>query len=128
VRRFRWVIALAVITPAGLLLANIAEPTGPIVGWDRVGPVLAEGCASCHDADLMLGGVDISSYGATLAGENPPAVPYDMTSPLVRVLTEAPRSGMRGPDHTVLLSEEEKALVFDWIRDGCYEVGWGYAD
>ncbi|OGD78698.1 MAG: hypothetical protein A2Y64_05550 [Candidatus Coatesbacteria bacterium RBG_13_66_14] len=120
--------ALAVIVPAGVLLANIAEPTEPIVGWDQVGPVLAEGCASCHDAELALGGVDLSTYDAALTGDSPPVVPYDMGSPLVRVLTEAPRSGMRGPDHTALLSAEEKDLVFDWIEWGCYEMSWGYLD
>jgi hypothetical protein len=128
VRRFRWIIALAVIAPAGVLVANIAEPMWPVVGWDKVGPVLAASCSSCHDAELALGGVDLSTYEAALAGENPPAVPYVMGSPLVRVLTEAPRSGMRGPDHTALLSEEEKGLVFDWLRDGCYEVGLGDFD
>jgi len=121
-------LALALIVPAGVLLANIAEPPGPIVDWDQVGPVLAESCTSCHDAELALGGVDLSSYDAALTGDSPPAVPYDMGSPMVRVLTEAPRSGMRGPDHTALLSEAEKNLVFDWIEWGCYEVGWGYSD
>jgi len=128
VRRFRWIISLALIVPAGVLLANIAEPPGPIVGWDQVGPIFAEGCTSCHDAELALGGVDLSSYDAALTGDSPPAVPYDMGSPMVRVLTEAPRSGMRGPDHTALLSAKEKDLVFEWIEWGCYEVGWGGLD
>ncbi|MCX7021045.1 MAG: hypothetical protein NTW26_02000 [bacterium] len=123
-RRFRWVIGLAVIVPAGVLLANIAEPTGPIIGWDQVSPILAESCTSCHDAELALGGVDLSTYDAALTGDNPPAIPYDIGSPMVRMLTEAPRSGMRGPDHTALLSAKEKDLVFNWIEWGCYEVGW----
>lgn len=122
------VIALAVVVPAGILVANVAEPMWPVVGWDRVGPLFAESCTSCHDAELALGDADLSSYEAVLSGDDPPAVPYDLGSPLVRILTEEPRSGMRGPDHTALLSEEEKELVFAWIEWGCYEVGWGYTD
>jgi hypothetical protein len=35
---------------------------------------------------------------------------------------------MRGPDHTALLSGEEKDLVIAWVEGGCYEVGWGDLD
>jgi hypothetical protein len=122
------VIVLALAATVGVLVANVAEPTWPIVGWDRVGPILAEGCESCHDAGLAMGGADLSTYEAALSGDEPPAVPYDLGSPIVRILTEQPRSGMRGPDHTALLSGEEKDLVIAWVEGGCYEVGWGDLD
>ncbi|MCK4594796.1 hypothetical protein KAU45_09865 [bacterium] len=122
------VIILVVAVLVGILFANIAEPPGPVIGWDQVEPILVESCTRCHDGDLALGGVDLSSYEAVLSGDDPAAVPYDLGSSLVRILSEQPRSGMRGPDHTALFSEEEKNLVFRWIEWGCYLTGWDGSD
>ncbi len=117
------VIILVVAVPVGILFANIAEPPGPVIGWDQVGPILVESCTRCHDDELALGGADLSSYEEVVFGDEPTAVPYDLDSPLVRILSEQPRSGMRGPDHTALFSEEEKNLVIAWIEWGCHLTG-----
>ena len=87
------------------------------VTWDGgVGEMLNNKCGSCHNSSQAMGGLDLTSYEATLAGGNSglAIVPSDPdTSQLVIVQS--------GGDHPGQLSDEELQLTIEWIGAGAPE-------
>jgi formate dehydrogenase gamma subunit len=99
-----------------------AEPTPtpkPIetITWDGgVGELMQTKCGTCHNDSGMLGGLDLTSYSATLAGGNsgPGFVPGDSANSLIITRQET-------GDHPGQLSAEELGLLREWIDSGAPE-------
>lgn len=104
-------------------VANSAEaPSGPI-GYDRVAPIFAQRCVKCHTAGGLMGGPPegyrLGSYAETVStGDRVRVVPGSPgASALVRRVRgqSLPRMPYDGPP---FLTEEEIALIEQWIADG----------
>jgi mono/diheme cytochrome c family protein len=80
------------------------------------GDLFLEKCGTCHGSPSGLGGLDLSSYQAAVAGGNsgPAIVPGD---PEASVLVIRQSRG----DHPGQLSGDELALVRQWIEAGAPE-------
>ncbi|MFN2226130.1 MAG: c-type cytochrome domain-containing protein [Anaerolineae bacterium] len=99
------------LTPAPTLAAGAA------VSWQNdVAPLVEEYCVSCHGQATALGGLDLSSYEAALAGgdSGPAVVPGEANTSL---LITRQLSG----DHPGQLSREQLDLVLHWIEGGAPE-------
>lgn len=84
--------------------------------WDNaVLPLAEEKCGACHGPAAM-GGLDISSYGSTVAGgaSGPAVVPGD---PDASLIVTRQTSG----DHPGQFSQDEINLITDWINAGAPE-------
>jgi formate dehydrogenase gamma subunit len=99
-----------------------AEPTPtpkPIetITWDGgVGELMQTKCGTCHNDSGMLGGLDLTSYSAALAGGNsgPGFVPGDSAnSPII--------TRQETGNHPGQLSAEELELLREWIDNGAPE-------
>lgn len=96
--------------------AATATPAVAIT-WDSlIGDLMKTKCTACHGASTQLGGLDLSSYQAALAGGNsgPAVVPGEPNSSL---LVSRQSSG----NHPGQLSPEELQLVVQWIEAGALE-------
>lgn len=88
-----------------------------VVSWESdVVPLMEEHCVSCHSQAMALGGLDLSSYEATLAGgdSGPAVVPGEAHTSL---LMTRQLSG----DHPGQLSREQIDLLLHWIEAGALE-------
>ena len=107
------------LTPTPLPTA-LPTPTGGVqagaLNWNEtIGPLLASKCTSCHGASAMAG-LNLSIYQEALQGgdSGPAIVPGDPdTSRLVAVQSTGSHPGQ--------LSQDELALVIDWISAGAPE-------
>jgi len=88
---------------------SVPDPTGN-ESWATVGPLLADACSSCHSSSNARGGLDLSSYGATLAREGV-VVAGDPASSLLITVLEA-------GGHPGRLAAADLALVASWISAG----------
>ena len=91
------------------------EPIGNT--WDSgIADLLNQKCGTCHSEGTAMGGLDLSSYQAALDGGNtgPAIVPGDPDSSVLIIV-------QREGGHPGQLSEEELALVEEWIADGAPE-------
>jgi cytochrome b subunit of formate dehydrogenase len=99
----------------------IPEPTLPTavpegeVTWATVGPVLADGCGTCHSASNSMGGLDLSSYEGALGAEGVVVAGDAAASSLVSV--------QEAGGHPGQLSAGDLALVIAWIDAGAAEDG-----
>jgi hypothetical protein len=109
----QWIEDGALEVPAG----ESAEPP-PQAGitWGDVAGLFEGKCGACHSAANALGGLDLSSYQAALAGGNagPAIQPGDPdASGLVTLQVEGGHPGQ--------VTNEELAQVRQWIEDGALE-------
>jgi len=98
-------------TPAPTLVAETA------ISWQSdVAALMEEHCVSCHSQETPLGGLDLSSYEATLAGGDtgPAVVPGESHTSL---LLTRQLSG----DHPGQWSREQLDLIVHWIEAGAPE-------
>ena len=88
-----------------------------VLSWDSdVVPLMEEHCVSCHSQAMALGGLDLGSYEATLAGgdSGPAVVPGEANTSL---LMTRQLSG----DHPGQWSREQIDLILHWIEAGALE-------
>jgi hypothetical protein len=73
-------------------------------------------CGTCHNDSAKLGGLDLTSYQAGLAGGNsgPGFVPGDSDNSLIIIRQE-------DVDHPGQLAPEELELLREWIDSGAPE-------
>ena len=85
---------------------------GPIgeTNWATVGPILADGCGTCHSASAAMGGLDLSTYEATLASGSVVATGDPAASSLVTIQEDGGHPGQ--------LSEGDLALIIACIEAG----------
>jgi cytochrome b subunit of formate dehydrogenase len=91
----------------------------PIVSvtWDGgVGELMTNKCGTCHNESSRLGGLDLTSYQAALAGGNsgPGLIPGDPDNSLIITIQEA-------GDHPGQLTPQELELLREWIAEGAVE-------
>ena len=114
--------ALPAPTPAPTSLPTAAVPggeTGPAaaLSWNTcIAALLAKSCTACHSSSNKMGGLDLSSYEAALAGgdSGPAVVPGEIQTSL---LISRQASGK----HPGQLSADDLALVQHWIELGAPE-------
>lgn len=105
----QWIADGALEVPAA------AEPRAG-VAWPNVADLFQQKCGACHSEANALGGLNLSSYAATLAGgdSGPTIQPGDPdASGLVILQTQGGHPGQ--------FSEDELARVRQWIADGAPE-------
>jgi cytochrome b subunit of formate dehydrogenase len=101
--------------PTTLPAATAGAQAGALTWNDRLGPLMASKCTSCHGAS-PIANLDLSSYqGALQGGDSGPAVvPGDPdASRMVAVQSAGSHPGQ--------FSQEELALVVEWIAAGAPE-------
>ena len=115
-RRLAW-LTLA-CAPAMPVLAADAPPNFE----EHVLPVFREKCCSCHNPDQKKGGLDLSSWGQTMAGGSSGEViaPGDPDgSYLLMLVTHASEPKM--PPESDKLPEPMVAVLSKWIAGGAIE-------
>lgn len=87
------------------------------VSWDSgVGQLFVDSCGACHTGDGGLGGLDVSSYEATLAGGNSgPGIVADDPDNSV-VYTRQLEGG-----HPGQFTDADLVLILEWIQTGAPE-------
>jgi hypothetical protein len=93
---------------------------------DQILPILRNACLNCHNPDKKKGGLDLSSYSATMAGSDgekvvSPGNPDDsLLYKSIAHLDEPkmPRGGSKLPDRDI-------QLVKQWIATGALETATG---
>ena len=125
-RMTRWILALAAFGPLALLthsgpaLQAQASPGAAQAAFfeQKVRPVLAENCLSCHSASAM-GGLRLDSRDALLKGgkTGPAVVPGDPDKSLI--ITAVRHSGaVNMPMGSDKLADEKIADLVAWVKDG----------
>ena len=107
-------VRVAAFVLVGLLGGcTVRDLPAPVATYDEVEPVLRAACLDCHGEARAEGGYRIDSYLATVAcptGSTSAVLPADTTAPILTVLDQ--------PDHSALLTAQEKALITEWVTTG----------
>jgi WD40 repeat protein len=112
------IIIAIVATASASALAAAAPPNFE----EHVLPVFREKCCACHNPDQQKGGLDLSSWGQTMAGGSSGEViaPGDPDgSYLLMLVTHASEPKM--PPESDKLPDPALALIRDWIAGGAIE-------
>lgn len=110
-------LIVACILPAGSIYAQVDY-------YREIQPLFDHYCTACHG---NIGGTDLSSYEATMQSEGERygisiVIPGDPDgSPLVDKIEPSPEYGDRMPLNREPLSEEQIALIRQWIEEGAPE-------
>jgi len=105
-----------------ILAGTAAAADKPPTYEDQVLPVFREKCCSCHNADKKKGGLDLTSFGQTMAGGSSGEVvaPGDPDgSYLMMLVTHESEPTM--PPESDKLSDSSLAVIRDWIAGGAIE-------
>jgi len=112
------VIIFAPLTPTPLPTPLPTRQPAPMGNtWATgIGDLFGQKCGVCHAGEIIMGGLDLSSYQAALEGGNsgPGIIPGNSDS---SVLMTTQRAG----GHPKQLSEEELSLIKEWIDGGAPE-------
>jgi len=112
------VIIFAPLTPTPLPTPLPTQPSAQIGNtWvTGIGDLFRQNCGVCHAGEIIMGGLDISSYQSALEGGNsgPGIIPGNPDS---SVLMTTQRTG----GHPAQLSQEELSLIIEWIEGGAPE-------
>ena len=121
--------ALAVLLSPGLAAA--AEPASPLKVpahavythfFDRVKPLLAEKCVSCHGAAKQEGGLRLDNSDVLKGGDSGPAlVPGNPDKSLLIQAIRHTHDSLAMPPQDALRAEQVAALV-DWVKLGAVWV------
>lgn len=107
------------LTPTPLPTPRPTATPAPIVAvtWDGgVGDLLNEKCGTCHNSSGKLGGLDLTSYEAALAGGNSGQV-IVVGDPESSQLVIIQSTG----SHPGQLSDDGMKLIIEWIEAGAPE-------
>lgn len=114
---------LALFSAAAACASLTAEEKDKVTFADHVFPVLESKCVNCHNADEAKGGLDLSTYAATLAGGSGGDVvtsedPGGSRLFTLSAHTEEPFMPPRGTK----ANEAELKILSDWIAGGLLET------
>ena len=93
---------------------------------EKIQPILAERCVSCHGPDLARAKVSVASYqelmkSKTKSGRQPLVTPGNLEESWLYTLCSTVQPQYRMPpdtSHKVPLPKEELALLQSWIMQG----------
>jgi len=94
-------------------------PSAVVATYQAVQPILAGACGECHGPDDPTRGLNLTDYAALLAGgrSGPAVTPGDVENSLIiQVL---------GEGHFARLTDEQMALLREWIAGGAPETEAG---
>lgn len=102
-------------TPGGE--AATSGPSAPSLTWDGyAGPLFAQKCLTCHNANLVSGGLNLTTYADAMQGgqDGPVIVPGNSAnSKLYQIQAAGGHFGQLAPD--------ELSQIADWINQGALE-------
>jgi len=118
----------------GMSASGAAEPADDVISFNRdIRPILSNNCYVCHGPDegTRGAGMRLDLRDEALAGRSGSAaiVPGDPDASLIIERMEAhdPLDQMPPPDSQKSVTEEQIALLRDWIAEGAvYEAHWSY--
>lgn len=105
------------------LLTGIAGAQDKVTYQDHVKPILENRCLNCHNAEKKKGGLDLSTYGATMAGGSGGVnlEPGDAAaSQFFKVITHAAEPYM--PPKSDKLPQNEIDVIAKWIAGGLLDT------
>ncbi|MEM8955329.1 MAG: c-type cytochrome domain-containing protein, partial [Verrucomicrobiota bacterium] len=114
------VLALGITLPAH---GQDQKSTAKITYQDHVRPVFENHCLNCHNPDRARGGLDLSSYGATMNGGSSGAVVAAGDPSASRVLlTAAHREEPFMPPEKPPINKNELDIISQWIESGLLDT------
>ncbi len=108
--------------PIILIAALLPSPAAAKVTFDDdVLPVFEQVCLNCHNPDKTKGGLDLSSFSATLKGSSGGKIvePGDLSSSLLAVIKQTAEPKM--PPEGDPLSSAQIEVIEGWIDGGLLE-------
>ncbi|MEM7146441.1 MAG: c-type cytochrome domain-containing protein [Verrucomicrobiota bacterium] len=119
-RRFSIRTALPVLALSFILPAYAQDkPTDKITYQDHVRPVFENHCLNCHNPDKARGGLDLSSYGATMnGGSSGDVVAAGDPSGSRVLLTATHREEPFMPPEKPPINKNELEIISKWIESG----------
>jgi mono/diheme cytochrome c family protein len=122
-------LLLACCVPSADQRALAAESASgqPIAYNEQIRPILAENCFSCHGPDSASRKADLRVDRRDAAVERGAIAPGDPdASELVaRLLTNDPEQQMPPPATKKKLTDQQKQLLIEWVRQGAeYQAHW----
>ncbi len=106
-----------------LLLPSFLCGQEKVTYMDHVRPIFESRCLSCHSADKKKGGLDLSTYSATMAGGSGGICvePGDLKSKLLGCVEFAVEPFM--PPKSDKIPAKEIEILSKWIQGGVLETG-----
>lgn len=103
-----------------LVFAPLTAP-GKVTFDDHVLPVFQQACLNCHNPDKTKGGLDLSSFSATMKGGSGGKIvePGDPASKLIAVVKQTAEPKM--PPEGDRLANEQIDVLLKWIEGGLLE-------
>ena len=88
---------------------------------DHVSPIFQQSCLNCHNPDKTKGGLDLSSFAASLKGSSGGKIvePGDVGSTLISAVQQTAEKKM--PPEGDKLSNDQIGVLKRWIEDGLLE-------
>jgi hypothetical protein len=104
------------------IAAGLSRGQEKVTYMDHVRPVLESRCLNCHNADKKKGGLDLSTYGTTLAGGSGGLCvePGDVKSKLLGCVEFTVEPFM--PPKSDKIPAKEIELIAKWIQGGLLET------
>jgi hypothetical protein len=104
-----------------LLPPILAAGADKITFDDHVFPVFEQSCLNCHNPDKAKGGLDLSTFGATLKGGSGGKIvdAGDTSAKLIAVMTHSAEPKM--PPEGDKVAPDKIALLKQWIEGGLLE-------
>jgi len=100
-----------------------ADDTKAVTFIDDVFPILENKCVNCHNPDEAKGGLDLSSFSATLAGGSGGDIVISEDAGSSRLYTlSAHKEEPFMPPKGTAANEKELKVIADWIAGGLLET------
>jgi hypothetical protein len=115
-------LAIALLFAPSVVLAADPPAAAKLNFQDHVLPLFRNACLNCHNADKKKGGLDISSYSATMAGSDSQKVivPGDAdSSVLYKLVIHAEEPKM--PQKADKMAAKDLEIIKKWIESGALE-------
>lgn len=110
------------LKPIALIAALLPSIAAAKVTYDNdVLPIFEQVCLNCHNPDKTKGGLDLSSFSATLKGSSGGKIvePRDLSSSLLAVVKQSSEPKM--PPEGDPLSSAQIEVIKNWIDGGLLE-------
>jgi len=96
----------------------VETPAGKVVTFAKdVLPVFKDKCSSCHNGSIKKNGLDLSTLALTTQGGNG-GPGLKAGDPDTSYIWESIKDGTMPPDGKPKLTEDEKKLIYNWIKSG----------